>query len=496
MSRIHLDLAQPSAPATPTAATHRTTPTNWTATPRIGLVLTTALAPMAWGMTYVVSTELLPAERPLLAGLLRALPAGIGLALITRTRPTGSWWLKAAVLGALNIGGFFALLFVAAFRLPGGVAGTLGAVQPLIAVGLGAVLLRERVRWLSLTAGSVGVIGVALLVLRSDAQLDSIGILAGLAGSISMAVGVVLTKRWGRPVPLLAFTSWQLLAGGIVLLPLTIGIEGLPATLSTSNLMGFLWLATFGTALAYSLWFRGAQLLPVAQVSMLGLLSPLVAALAGRVVLDQTLSIGQVAGAVLILGAVWLGQTRRLDERTAVLAPDSHSFPHHSHTSNTPAREEKTMTISYQQSTIVDLPADEVWAHVANYAFDLEWRDGLTDMTPHPLGPPETGTTVHEELRSMGSTVVNDTTVTMIGDHAYRFVGGGDSGQVEGGRKVVAIDPERSEFTYDINLTLSGPIRFFGRVLRPVLRRKLGKDLQRFRTLVEAGRITREPTGG
>jgi probable blue pigment (indigoidine) exporter len=433
---------------------------------------------MTWGTTYIVSTELLPADRPLLAGLLRALPAGIGLALITRTRPTGTWWLKAAVLGTLNIGAFFALLFYAAFRLPGGVAATLGAVQPLIAAGLAAVLLSERVRWFTLVAGSLGVIGVALLVLRADAQLDSLGILAGLAGAASMAVGVVLTKRWGRPVPLLAFTSWQLIAGGTVLLPLTIGIEGLPTTLSTSNLVGFLWLATFGTAIAYSLWFRGIQLLPVAQVSILGLLSPLVAALAGWVVLDQTLSTGQIAGAVLILSAIWLGQTRGFDE-----ANDNN---------NTPTRKTHTTmnnTISYQQSTIVDRPADEVWAHVANYAFDLEWRNGLTDMTPHPQGPPQTGTKVHEELRSMGTTMVNDTTVTMTGEHAYRFVGGGASGQVEGGRKVVAIDPGRSEFTYDVNLTLNGPTRFLGPILRPMLRRNLAKDLQRFGTLVEAGAV-------
>ncbi len=145
--------------------------------------------------------------------------------------------------------------------------------------------------------------------------------------------------------------------------------------------------------------------------------------------------------------------------------------------------------ISYQQSTIVDLPADEVWAHVANYALDLEWRDGLTDMTPTPDGPPQTGTIVHEELRSMGTTMINDTTVTMTGDHAYRFVGGGSGGQVEGGREVIALDPARSEFTYDINLTLNGPVRFFGPVLRPILSRKLKKDLQRFRTLVETDAV-------
>lgn len=284
--------------------------------PGLWLVATTALAPIAWGTTYIVSTELLPADRPLLAGLLRALPAGIALCLITRTRPTGTWWIKAAVLGALNIGGFFALLFYAAFRLPGGVAATLGAVQPLIAVGLAAVLLSEPLRRVTLVASSLGIIGVALLVLRSDAELDSLGILAGLAGAAAMASGVVLTKRWGRPVPLLAFTSWQLIAGGLVLLPLTIGIEGIPATLTTVNLVGFVWLVTVGTAVAYSLWFRGIQLLPVAQVSILGLLSPLVATLAGWIVLDQTLSIGQLVGAVLVLGAVWLGQTNKFDTTT------------------------------------------------------------------------------------------------------------------------------------------------------------------------------------
>ena len=73
---------------------------------RAALVLTTALAPMAWGTTYLVTTELLPAGRPLLAGCLRALPAGVALAAFTRTRPTGAWWWKAAVLGVLNIGGF------------------------------------------------------------------------------------------------------------------------------------------------------------------------------------------------------------------------------------------------------------------------------------------------------------------------------------------------------------------------------------------------------
>jgi probable blue pigment (indigoidine) exporter len=244
----------------------------------------------------------------LLAGTLRALPAGLVLAAATKRRPVGTWWTKALVLGTLNIGGFFALLFVAAYRLPGGVAATLGAVQPLIAAGLAAMLLRERVRPNVVIAGALGVLGVGLLVLRAGAELDVAGVAAGLAGATSMATGVVLTKRWGRPVPLLTFTAWQLVAGGLVLLPLALAVEGLPPQLTGSNVLGYLWLGTAGTGLAYVLWFRGIDRLPVSQVSLLALLSPLVATTAGWLVVDQRLTSAQIAGGVLVLVAMWLGQ--------------------------------------------------------------------------------------------------------------------------------------------------------------------------------------------
>ncbi len=281
----------------------------------LATLLTTAIAPLAWGTTYLVTTELLPAGRPLLAGLLRALPAGIALAAITRSRPQGTWWFKAALLGILNIGGFFALLFLAAFRLPGGVAGTLGAIQPLLAGALAAALLGERMRQTLLFAGILGVTGVGLLVLGAEARLDAVGVFAGLGGAAAMAMGVVLTKRWGRPTSLLAFTSWQLIAGGLFLLPLALMFEGVPQSISTANIAGFLWLSSVGTAVAYALWFRGIQILPVAQVTLLGLFSPVIAAIAGWVVLGQSLSPTQFTGMAIVLSSIWIAMFSRGTEK-------------------------------------------------------------------------------------------------------------------------------------------------------------------------------------
>lgn len=264
----------------------------------------TAMTPAVWGTTYIVATELLPAGRPLLAACCRALPVGLIFVLWSRRVPAGAWWWRSALLGALNIGAFFALLFVAAFRLPGGVAATAGAVQPLVAAGIAAAVLGEAFTRRIAAAGTAGIAGVALLVLGPDAALDRVGVAAAVGGTLCMATGVVLTKHWGRPVDLITFTGWQLSAGGLMLLPVVIVAEGFPATVTGENLVGFAWLAVVGTGAAYANWFAGIQRLPVNVVSFLGLLSPLVATIAGWAVLEETLTSTQLVGAALVLAAV------------------------------------------------------------------------------------------------------------------------------------------------------------------------------------------------
>lgn len=277
--------------------------------------MATALAPIAWGSTYLVTTELLPPDRPLLDATLRALPAGLLLLALSRRRPHGSWWCKALVLGTLNIGAFFAMLFIAATLLPGGVAATVGAIQPLLVAVLASRMLGERLTARTLVAGSAGLAGVALLVLQAQARLDPLGVAAALGGAGSMALGAVLSKRWGRPESLVALTSWQLIAGGLVLAPLTLLIEGVPVQpLTATNIGGFVYLALIGTAVAYLLWFRGLQKLPASTTAFLGLLSPVVAVLLGWAVLGQQLVAGQLVGGVIVLGALAAAIGRRRTE--------------------------------------------------------------------------------------------------------------------------------------------------------------------------------------
>lgn len=272
----------------------------------------TALAPAIWGSTYLVTTEWLPPDRPLLATTVRALPAGLVLLVVSRTLPAGTWLWRALVLGTLNIGAFNYLLFAAAYRLPGGVAAMIMAVQPMLVLVLAALLIGDRIRSAHVVACVLGAGGVALLVFKGTAALDPAGVAAALAAAASMAAGITLTKLWGRPdgVGLLPFTGWQLTAGGLVSLPFTLSIEGLPATVSGTNLLGFGYLISLGAVISYAIWFRGIERLPALAVSFLALGSPIVATLLGFLFLRQTLSILQVAGTLVIIVAVLIAQPR------------------------------------------------------------------------------------------------------------------------------------------------------------------------------------------
>ena len=271
-------------------------------------VLLTALAPAVWGSTYIVTTELLPAGYPLTVAMLRALPAGLLLLVLVRQLPQGIWWPRTILLGALNFSFFWAMLFVSAYRLPGGVAATVGAVQPLIVLALSRTVMGTVVRPLSVLAGLAGIGSVALLVLTPAASLDPIGVAAGLAGAVSMAFGTVLSRHWQPPVPPLTFTAWQLTAGGLLLVPVALAFEPALPVPTAQNVLGFLYLGLIGAALTYIVWFRGLARLDPATVSPLGFLSPLVAVVLGWALLGQDLSAWQIAGMLVVLGSVWLSQ--------------------------------------------------------------------------------------------------------------------------------------------------------------------------------------------
>lgn len=263
-------------------------------------VLLTILAPIIWGTSYLITSEWLPEDYPITIAMLRALPAGLLILIILRQWPQKNQWWKVFILGGLNFTVFWICLFVSAYRLPGGIAATLGALQPLIVIGLSYGLVNNKVHLLSLASAVMGIVGVALLVLKSTIHLDLIGIVAAVSGAVSMALGTVLSKQWRGHSSLMAFTGWQLSAGGLLLLPLSLFFEPSFPVLDIKSIGGLLWLSLFGAVFSYLLWFNGIAKLNSVQVSTLAFLSPVTAILLGWLILEQNLSTLQLAGVFII----------------------------------------------------------------------------------------------------------------------------------------------------------------------------------------------------
>ena len=267
-------------------------------------VILAGLAPAIWGSTFLVTTQMLPDGYPLHNAFLRALPAGLILLALSGTLPRASWLPRILILGVLNFSIFWWLLFVAAYRLPGGVAATVGSIQPLIVFALSGVLLGNALRWPVYLGGAVGVVGVGLLVLDAQAALDPIGIAAAVGGALSMGLGVTLSKRWQLPVPPLVFASWQLIAGGLLILPFALAFEPALPTLTATNVLGYVYLSLVGGAITYVLWFGGIQHIGPAAATTLGFLSPISAVLLGWIVLSESMTGPQFVGMALVLSSV------------------------------------------------------------------------------------------------------------------------------------------------------------------------------------------------
>jgi probable blue pigment (indigoidine) exporter len=287
--------------------------------------LVTAVAPVAWGSTYLVTHQFLPPSYPLYGAVIRALPAGLLLLAACRELPRRSWWWRSLVLGALNMGAFFALVYLAAQLLPTSVASTIMATSPVTMMLVAWALLAERPRRLSLLGAVVGITGVCLMVLTRTAAVDPMGVLASVAAMTMSSVGYVLAKRWSGQVDLLASTSWQLIAGGAMLLPIAVSVEGAPPALDGPAVLAFGYVTVVATALAFAAWFAGLRKLSAGTVGLIGLLNPVTGVLLGTTLASEVLTAQQTGGLVLVLSGILLGHpsARSLAGRLRVLRPAS-----------------------------------------------------------------------------------------------------------------------------------------------------------------------------
>ncbi|WP_420367042.1 DMT family transporter [Curtobacterium sp. L1-20] len=267
-------------------------------------LLVAATAPIAWGSTYFVTKTFLPPE-PLWGGAIRALPAGLLLLLIARRLPSGSWWWKSVVLGTLNVGAFFVLVYQAAQLLPTSIAAAIMASSPVALALIAWLVVHERPSLIRFTGAIIGIGGVCLLLLDRTQPVNWLGVCVSAAAMAASSFGFILGKRWNPEVGVTASTAWQLIVGGMLLIPFAGTLEGAPPAVGPAGITAYAFLTLIATAVAYVAWFAALDRLRGDVVGVIGLLNPLTGVALGVFVAGDHLGTRQgVAIAVVLIGIV------------------------------------------------------------------------------------------------------------------------------------------------------------------------------------------------
>ena len=215
---------------------------------------------------------------------------------------------SSAVVGLL-LPGANSLLFITERDVPIGLASLIIASIPLWVLLL-RLAARERLDLVSTMGLLVGFAGIAVLV-RPGGGTGSLGyLLLTVCAAFLWALGSFLSPRLQVPRDAFVATGFEMLIGGLVLLPIGLATaqphELDPSTYSARSIFGLSCLIVFGSILGYSAYVWLLASAPINLVSTYAYVNPVVAIVLGAVVLGEDITLRIVLGALLVLAAVAL----------------------------------------------------------------------------------------------------------------------------------------------------------------------------------------------
>ncbi|WP_251864430.1 DMT family transporter [Achromobacter sp. Marseille-Q4962] len=275
------------------------------------------LAALIWSVNMIVTKMAAGVIAPAAIGFYRWVLAG---ALLTPFALPGTWAQRRlvlaclprlAALGALGMWLFQGLAYVAAATTTATNMGFITATVPLLTIGVGALVLRERPAWTAVAGGVVSLVGLALLIGEGDpARLMSVGANHGdlLMGGAALAYALygVLLRRWALPVGPWQSLYVQVLFGVIFQLPAFLMAPASP--LNADNLPLVLYAGVFPSLFAPFLWMQGVRHLGPNRASVFINLMPVATVAIAAVFLGERPHLFHIAGGALALAGVLLAQ--------------------------------------------------------------------------------------------------------------------------------------------------------------------------------------------
>jgi drug/metabolite transporter (DMT)-like permease len=299
---------------------------------KVLIVLSFAAIYLLWGGTFLAIRVAVLQIPPLFTAGVRFSVAGGVLVAFTRIRgarsPSAIQWRNLSIIGVLMFALTYGPLFWAQQYVPSGVTSIIEATLPITTIALEMGVFRSlRFQWRALLGVFIGFSGVALLLSQAGTlNLPLWPCLVILLSGLFWSFGSVISSRFALPDSRPLTAGAEMLIGGAILLGLS-ALKGdfhpLPQ-ISTSAALALLYLIIFGSLIAYTAYVWLLARMPATRVASHAYVNPLVAVTLGYVVGGEAVTMPMIAGAVLVMGSVFLtltGRTGRTNSPSRV--PDS-----------------------------------------------------------------------------------------------------------------------------------------------------------------------------
>ncbi|HZN37165.1 MAG TPA: EamA family transporter [Planctomycetota bacterium] len=282
---------------------------------RFTVPLLVALLCLVWGSTWWAIRLCLQDHPPLSSAALRFCIAGLvmtalapRLARLEAAPPPPRWlWITS---GLLNFAGSYGVLYAAETVVPSGIAAVLWSIFPLLMACSAVLFLGERLRARQLAGFVVSFLGI--LTVFSGA-LESIGqqslgwLLLVLASPVVSATGTTLVKKYGSGTSSVLLNRNGMVFGAVLLGAAAFRREDpLAMAWTWQATVATLYLALFGTALTFGIYFWLLRRAPASMLSLISYVTPVLAMLIAAAVGDGETNAGLWLGTGLVVTGVAL----------------------------------------------------------------------------------------------------------------------------------------------------------------------------------------------
>lgn len=233
-----------------------------------------------------------------------------------RKLPNNKEWYQLTVFGALNTALYLGIFIIALKEVAAGITTLMLALNPLMISIITSLWLKRKIaprEWASIALGIAGV-GVATFPLIKNGYASFLGIVLLIISMLSYSVAAVYYSSVSWTLSRMTINGWQVLIGGILLLPFTLLFEGGHTQYDFRFWVSLGWLVVPVSILAVQLWLHLLKEDPV-KASLWLFLCPIFGLVYASFLLKEPFTRYTVIGALMVIGSLLWGQSKNFTRK-------------------------------------------------------------------------------------------------------------------------------------------------------------------------------------